>query len=129
MRLKRAWLVLNILGTKKLLILKRSKHSNNKGQWDFIGGSSRGKIKPRKLIRKESFEEIGLIIPKLGLLSIVKKNQSTYYYFKGSISKKDLSNIQLNYEHSKYEILDLIKLRKKKRLHHSIRVYLQTLNN
>lgn len=125
-RLKRCWLILKVEGTKEMLILKRSKHSRNKGQWDFIGGSSTGKINPRKLIRKESLEEIGFI-PKLSLLLTVNKKRSTYHYFTGTIKKERLNSIQLNYEHSKFDTLDIIKLRRKKKLHHSIKTFL--LNN
>ena len=123
MGIKRCWLILKIEGTKEVLILKRSNTSRNKGQWDFIGGSSKGKIKPRKLIRKEALEEIGFI-PKLSHLLTLNRKLSTYHYFMGTIKKGKLSNIQLNHEHSKFDTLDLIKLRKKKKLHHSIRIYL-----
>lgn len=129
MSLKRAWLILKVRGTDKVVILKRSRFSNNKKQWDFVGGSSLKKIEPRKLIRKESYEEIGLHLKTLTLLSIVKSRRSTYYYFTSFISKKEVKNLELNYEHSKIKLLDLIKLRKKKRLHHSIKVYLKSLSH
>ena len=125
---KRVWLILKIQGTNKIVILKRSKQSNNPKQWDFIGGSSQGKIKPRKLIRKESLEEIGFI-PKMSLLLTFYRKGSVYHYYLGIIKKKELSNIQLNYEHSKFDTLEINKLRKKRKLHHSIRFYLSNVNN
>lgn len=128
MALKRVWLILKLEGTKKVLILKRSKKSNNPKQWDFIGGSSQGKIKPRKLIRKESLEEIGFI-PEMSLLLTFYRKASVYHYYIGVIKKEELSNIELNYEHSKFDTLEINKLRKKKKLHHSIRFYLDNVNN
>jgi hypothetical protein len=128
MALKRVWLILKVEGTDKLLILKRSKSSNNPKQWDFIGGSSQGKIKPRKLIRKESLEEIGFI-PRMSLLSTFYKKGSVYHYYIGVIKKTELINIQLNYEHSKFDTLELHKLRKKRKLHHSVKFYLSNVNN
>lgn len=128
MAIKRVWLILKIKGTNRVVILKRSKHSNNAKQWDFIGGSSQGKIKPRKLIRKESLEEIGFI-PEMNLLLTFYRKGSVYHYYLGVIKKSELNNIELNYEHSKFDTLEVNKLRKKRKLHHSIRFYLDNVNN
>ena len=130
--LTRAWLILKLKGTNKVVILKRSKKSNNSGQWDFIGGSSRRKrINPRKLIKKESVEEIGLPLMKVTLIKIIPAKRSTYHYYVSEISRKQFNSLELNYEHSKIKLLAMNKLAKKKnkRLHHSIRIYLKNINN
>lgn len=129
--LTRAWLILKIKDTNKVVILKRSKKSNNSGQWDFIGGSSNKKrVNPRKLIRKESVEEIGFPLMKLTNVKVIYANNSIYYYYISEISRKKIKSLELNYEHSKMKLLAMNKLakKKKKRLHHSIRVYLNNIN-
>lgn len=125
-RLRRAWLILRVKGTNKVLILKRSKKSRNSGQWDFIGGSSRKRrLDPRKLIRKESFEEIGFNLPYTTLRLTVVARFSTYYYFTSVITSKQLKKIQLSHEHSDYDLISISRLRKLKNKHHSIRIYLK----
>lgn len=122
----RSWLILKVKNTNKVVILKRSKSSRNKGQWDFIGGSSNKKrVNPRKLIRKESLEEIGFTLPYItrGLRVVAK--YSTYHYFISRITKKELACIELSYEHTQYKLIDINKLRFHKKLHHSIRIYLK----
>jgi len=128
--LTRAWLILRLKGTNRIVILKRSKKSNNPKQWDFIGGSSRKKrLNPRKLIRKESLEEIGLPLMRVTLHQVVKAKRSTYHYFISDISRKQMNSLELNYEHSKMKLLPITKLAKKRRLHHSIKIYLKNINN
>lgn len=126
----RAWLILRLKGTNKVVILKRSKKSRNSGQWDFIGGSSRmRRYKPRKLIRKESLEEIGIPLFKIKTEMIIRNKYSTYYYFSTTLSSKDLERLQLNYEHSEVKLLPIHKLTYIKKAHHSIRTYLKNINH
>lgn len=125
-RLKRAWLILRVKGTNKVLILKRSKKSRNSGQWDFIGGSSRKRrLNPRKLIRKETLEEIGFNLPYITLRLTVIARYSTYYYFTSVITPKELKGIELSHEHKNYDLVSINRLRKIKNKHHSIRIYLK----
>lgn len=131
-RLIRAWLILKIKGTNKVVIMKRSKKSNNPRQWDFIGGSTRRKrVNPGKLIRKESIEEIGLPLMKMTLEKMVYAKDSMYYYYTSEISRKQFNSLQLNYEHSKIKLLAMNKLvkKKRKRLHHSILIYIKNINS
>lgn len=124
-RLTRSWLILRVEGTHKILILKRSKKSRNPGQWDFIGGSStKRRIDPRKLIRKETIEEIGFVLPYVTRRITVWAKFSIYHYFISTITLKQLKTIELSHEHSAYKIVNVNKLRHMKRLHHSIKIYL-----
>lgn len=126
LKLKRAWLILRLKSTNKIVILKRSKTSNNAKQWDFIGGSSKKRgINPRKLIRKESYEEIGFNPPFLVLRDIIINKFSIYYYYSSTISYKELESLELSHEHSRLKFISLIKLKKRKNLHHSIKTYLK----
>ena len=122
----RAWLILRLKGTNKVLVLKRSKCSRNKKQWDFIGGSTnRKRVNPRNLIRKESSEEIGFTPPYLVTKLVVVAKFSIYHYFISSISNKELENIQLSHEHTHYKLININKLRLLKNTHHSIRIFLK----
>jgi 8-oxo-dGTP pyrophosphatase MutT (NUDIX family) len=124
---KRAWLILYVIGLNKIIILKRSKTSKNPKQWGLIGGStSRRKLSPRKLIRKESNEEIGFNPTHLILVHRFVTKQSAYYYYISTIREEQLPELRLNYEHSSLKLANLSKLRYKKKLHHSIEVYLKT---
>lgn len=122
----RSWLILKVKGTNKVVVLKRSKSSRNSGQWDFIGGSSkRRRANPRKLIRKESIEEIGFTLPFITNRLIIVSKYSTYYYFVSRITKKELAHLRLSHEHSRYKLIDINKLRYQRSLHHSIKLFLK----
>lgn len=123
-RRTRAWLILKVKGTNKVVILKRSKKSRNKGQWDFIGGSSnKERLNPRKLIRKECKEEIGFIPLRLTSKLVVVEKFSIYYYYLAEISYNKLVKLKLNYEHSDIRLVETQNLRFQKNLHHSIKIY------
>lgn len=124
--LTRSWLILKVKNTNKVVILKRSKSSRNKRQWDFIGGSSNKKrVNPRKLIRKESTEEIGYALPYITRSLRVIAKYSTYHYFVSTITRKELAYLKLSHEHTQYKLIDINKLRFHKKLHHSITTYLK----
>jgi 8-oxo-dGTP pyrophosphatase MutT (NUDIX family) len=122
----RSWLILNVKGTNKVVILKRSKKSRNKGQWDFIGGSSnKERLNPRKLIRKECKEEIGFIPIHLTSLLVVVEKFSTYYYYTSEISLEKLEKLRLSHEHCDIKLIKQTNLRFHKKLHHSIKIFLK----
>ena len=122
----RSWLLLRLKGTNKVVVLKRSKLSRNKKQWDFIGGSSnRKRVNPRKLIRKESIEEIGFTPPYLISRLVVVAKFSIYYYFTSVITKEQLEIIILSHEHTQYKLININKLRYLKNTHHSIRIFIK----
>lgn len=125
-RITRSFLILRVKGTNKVVVLKRSKKSRNSGQWDFIGGSSKKRrVNPRNLIRKESQEEIGFTLPYSTLrLSLVAK-YSIYHYFISTITPKQLKDIQLSHEHSKYDLISINKLKLIKKQHNSIKLFLK----
>lgn len=125
-KIKRVWLILQLEDTREVIILKRSKHSRNPKQWDFIGGSSRKRKNPRNLIRKESLEEIGLVLSGISLIKTTYNKKSIYYYFTSIISRDELSRLELNYEHSAMKLIHFSKLKTKKKLHHSIKVFIKT---
>lgn len=126
MKLIRSWLILKVENTNKVVILKRSKKSRNSHQWDFIGGSAkRRKISPRKLIRKESYEEIGFMPSRLRSSLVVVEKLSIYYYYISTISLKQLAKLELSKEHSNIKVVNMNKLRKQKNLHHSIKIFLK----
>jgi len=105
----------------KVLVLKRSKTSNNKGQWDFPGGSKKGFKNHRKLIYKELLEEIGFKPPRLSYrLSIVSKGKRYHYYV---YYKGHKVNPQLSGEHTKYKWVRLHKLNLLKNAHKSIKIF------
>lgn len=122
----RSWLILRLKGTNKVLVLRRSKYSRNKNQWDFIGGSSNKKrVNPRKLIRRESFEEIGFTPPYLVSKLVVVAKFSIYYYFISTIDKNQLESIRLSHEHRDFKFININKLKLLKNKHHSIRIFLK----
>jgi 8-oxo-dGTP pyrophosphatase MutT (NUDIX family) len=125
-KIKRAWLIVHIIGTNKIAILKRSKTSRNPGQWGFVGGSSKKeRLSPRKLIRKESHEEIGLTFSQSTMVNSLVRRNSIYYYFITNITLEQFNKLKLNYEHSRIKLINPNKLINKRRLHHSIKVYLR----
>lgn len=126
MKLKRAWLIITVQGTNKVLLLKRSKSSRNSKQWDFIGGSSTSRrLSPRKLIRKECKEEIGLIPLRLSNRLVVVEKYSIYHYFICTISPDKLDRIKLSKEHTDFKLVNIHKLRLQRNLHHSVRIFLK----
>lgn len=126
MKIIRSWLIVKLKDTNKVIILKRSKKSRNSKQWDFIGGSGKWKkLNPRKLIRKESREEIGFKPPRLSLRGVVFEKLSIYYYFITEINQKQFDRLKLSKEHSNLKLVSLHKLRNHKKLHHSIRIFLK----
>ena len=116
-----SWCIVIDKVKNKVLVLKRSKASNNKGQWDFPGGSARGKKNHRKLIYKELLEEVGFKPPRLSYIySIVinKKRYHYYVYYKGQNVNPELSS-----EHTKYKWVTLHKLKFLNNPHKSVKIF------
>lgn len=112
-----AWLLL-IDDQDRVLIIKRSEQVNNPGQWGFPGGSHKN-MKYKKLIKRETFEEVGL---KLKPTSIFKKKHNGRvhrYYMKRFDHTEHI--ITLNYEASEYKFIHMSKLEKLKNPHRSIK--------
>ena len=122
----RAWLILRVKKTKKVIVLQRSKHSRNKGQWDFIGGSSnKRKVNPRKLIWKEYIEEIGFNPSYLQKDLVIVTKRSIYHYFSSTINEKQLESLELSKEHKDLKVVNINKLENIEKLHHSIKMFLK----
>lgn len=113
-----AWLLL-IDDHDRVLIVKRSKEVNNPGQWGFPGGGH-NKMKFSKLIKKETFEEVGLKIKPRAIFKKKTKNNIHKYF----ITRYDHTkhNIVLNYEATEFKFIHMSKLEKLENPHRSIKL-------
>lgn len=118
-----AWLIILDSKKGKVLIIKRSGSVNNPYRWCFPGGSSK-KLKSKRLAKKEAKQEVGIKVKGISLILKVPlriKKHFFYVYY----SKKGKTPIVLNYESSKYKWIKLSKLHKQRRLHRSVKVFLE----
>ena len=106
------WLIVHC--NSKILLLKRSKNSNNSGQWNLPGGGMEEGEDPRKSIIREAREEAGLKIKtaQLMLLGKVKdkKTKHVAYFFVCSMDKKP--KVKINFESSRHDWFELSKFPK-----------------
>lgn len=87
----------------KVLLLKRSKSSNNPGQWNFPGGTVEKKDSAKQTIVKEISEEVGIKIKKkdVKFLDQFHMKNKIVVFFTTSFKKKP--NINLNEESSRFK--------------------------
>lgn len=122
-----SWIILIDKKVDKVLILKRSKVVRNPGQWCFPGGSSK-KNGPRKLAKKELYEEVGVDIPKRKLFKALeiqlKKKDYTYYilFYDGE------NPLTLDKESKKLKWVKLKSLEHHRNQHQSIRRFVKYIN-
>lgn len=112
-----AWLLL-IDDNDRVLIIKRSELVNNPGQWGLPGGSHRT-MKYRKLIKKETFEEVGLIVKPTAVFK--KQNGDKVHKYFIARFNHSKHHIVLNHEACSYKFIHLSKLEKVKPVHRSIK--------
>ena len=122
-----SWLVVLNKNTKKVLILKRSDSSNNRGKWDFPGGSTKGLKSHRKLIYKETLQEIGIRPTKLSFIYSVRRKNKKYHYYMYFVKEDILPT--LSHEHSDFKWVKIYKLKYLKKLHLSVKVFINLFYN
>lgn len=119
-----SWVIFIRENTGEVLITKRSKVVRNPKMWNFPGGSTKKKLKPKKLARKEAWEEVGLTMGKIKSVLVVRTTYKSYFYYLVPITTED---IKLNYESSKYRWCEIDKLKGIKKKHKSLNLFLKNI--
>ncbi len=75
-----AWTIVYDGSTRKFLMLKRAKNTNNPNLWNFPGGGTDG-ASPREGAKRELREEAGIKIKKSDLVPITNSRDGSIHYY------------------------------------------------